>query len=471
MASSSRPYTVGIDIGSSSLKAVAADDDGRVLASVRVPLRLAMSGPLEMAHDPRLAWRLGPRRVLRRLGNLVDGRLVGACVAAIAPSLAAVDRRGRPLGAGLLYGDARGDASTGAPAAGRGPSRAASPGSRPFGAAVALLRNAVRESPDAAGYWPAQAVANEALAGAGGVVDLSSALAMSPLFDGEHWDPVLARAAGATTDRLPRVAGLGEVVGEVAGAPLASGVVDILAEQLVSGADQPGDVLVVCGTTLVTWVVTSRWTEVPGLWTVPHTVPGLFLVGGPSNAGGLFLDWATGLTGRARGEADPSRVPVWAPYPRGERSPLHDPSRRAVLAGLEIGHDRAAVRRAAFEAVGYVVRQHVELTGLRPRRVVAAGGGIRRPELLQALADTTELPVDVAAVAEGGALGAAFLARVAAGLERGLEAGGRWARWSARVEPRAAWVGPAARRYEIFRQLAGSDPASARGEEPCPADA
>lgn len=464
MASSSRRYTVGIDIGSSSLKAVAADDDGRVLASARVPLRLAMSGPLEMAHDPRRAWRLGPRRVLWRLTRLVEGRLAGACVAAIAPSIAAVDRRGRPLGAGLLYGDARGNASAGSAATWRASQKAASPGSRPFGAAMELLTCATREVPNAAGYWPAQAVANEALAGAGGVVDLSSAFAMSPLFDGERWDPALVEAAGATPDRLPRVAGLGEVVGEVGGAPLASGIVDILAEQLVSGADEPGDVLVVCGTTLVTWVVTSRWTEVPGLWTVPHTVPGLFLVGGPSNAGGLFLDWATGLTGPARREADPSRVPVWAPYPRGERSPLHDPSRRAVLAGLEIGHDRAAVRRAAFEAVGYVVRQHVELTGLTPRRVVATGGGTRRPELLQALADTTGLPVDVAAVAEGGALGAAFLARVAAGLEPGLEAGGRWARWSVRVEPRAAWVGPTTRRYETFRQLAGAG-ALSRGEE------
>jgi xylulokinase len=74
------------------------------------------------------------------------------------------------------------------------------------------------------------------------------------------------------------------------------------------------------------------------------------------------------------------------------------------------------------------------------------------------LADCTALPVDVVAVPEGGALGAAFLARQAAGLESSMADGARWARVSRRVEPDPRWVGPAAERYEVFRQRSGGPP-------------
>ena len=42
----------------------------------------------------------------------------------------------------------------------------------------------------------------------------------------------------------------------------------------MAGADGLGDVLVLCGTTLITWGVLDEWLEVAGLWTVPHTAPG-----------------------------------------------------------------------------------------------------------------------------------------------------------------------------------------------------
>jgi xylulokinase len=144
---------------------------------------------------------------------------------------------------------------------------------------------------------------------------------------------------------------------------------------------------------------------------------------------------------------------VWAPYPRGERTPLHDPHRRAQLSDLDLTHDAAAVLRAAHEASGFVVRHHVDLAGVVPRRLVATGGGVNSPAWVQALADCTELPVDVVAVPEGGALGAAFLARLAAGLETSVYDAARWARTGHRVEPDQRWAGPARDRYLKFRAL------------------
>src|SRR5690606_3578195 len=119
----------------------------------------------------------------------------------------------------------------------------------------------------------------------------------------------------------------------------------------VAGADSPGDVLVVCGTTLIVWAAVEGWPEVPGLWTIPHTRPGLASVGGASNAGGLFVDRVRRLTGDPDPSGvDPGRVPVWVPYLRGERTPWHDRSRRGALHDLDLTHDAASVVQAAYEA-------------------------------------------------------------------------------------------------------------------------
>jgi len=429
--------TVGVDIGSTSVKALAVDGDGTVLAAARVPHELRAPAPDRLEHDAGAAWRRGVEEAVRQVWSGLDVR--GVDVAAMVPSLCAVDGDGRPVTPGLLYGDARGGGAAGASPA-------------ESGELVGFLRWCANEAPDAAGYWPAQAVANAALGGEG-VLDTVTAMTAMPLFDGTGWDADIAGQAGVDPARLPRVAPGMERAGTVGGAALAPGTIDALAEQLVAGADGDGDVLVILGTTLITWAVVPEWRQVPGLWTVPHTAPGKALIGGPSNAGGLFLTWARGLVGPAEGEPDPGRVPVWTPYVRGERTPLHDPARRAGLHDLDLLVDPGAVRRAAVEASGFVVRHHLDLAGVRPTRIVATGGGVRDASWVAALADATGLPVDVVAVPEGGALGAAYLARVAAGLEESADDAGRWARTGHRVEPDPRWVGPMAERYERFREL------------------
>lgn len=431
--------TVGLDIGTTSVKGLAVDDDGHVLAQVRVPHPIGIPAPDRFEHDANQAWRDGVRQAWREVSVGIDP--VAVNVVAMIPSLTAVDARGHALTPGLLYGDERGR-------------RAGRPTGAPgdVGELLGFLGWCHEQAPDAAGFWPAQAVANHALGG-DGAMDSISAMSAYPLFDGQRWDEALLADAGVTADRLPRVVNGDTPIGEIAGAVIGPGGIDAFAEQLVAGAEAPGDVLVICGTTLITWIVTDEWVEVPGLWTIPHSTPGLTLVGGPSNAGGLFLNWATHLL--ARGDDPvPERVPVWSPYVRGERTPLHDPDRRAVLDGLDLTHGPGALRRAAFEAAGFVVRHHLDLSGLPANRLVLTGGGTRVPEWVQALADGTGLPADLVAVPEGGALGSAFFARVAAGLETDATAARRWARTDRRVEPDPAWADACAPRYQRFRELA-----------------
>ena len=201
--------------------------------------------------------------------------------------------------------------------------------------------------------------------------------------------------------------------------------------------------------------MTSRDDPVPDHYVIPHTAPGKVLVGGPSNAGGLFLNWVDGVLGEGAPPTDPGRVPVWAPFPRGERVPVNDPERRAVLAGLDLTHTAGAIRRAAFEASGFVTRRMIDTSKVDARRIVATGGGTRVDQWVQALADATALPVDCVAVPEGGALGSAWLARIAAGLEEpmAMTEGRRWARTGRRVEPDASWLPAVAARYDEFLGL------------------
>jgi xylulokinase len=253
---------------------------------------------------------------------------------------------------------------------------------------------------------------------------------------------------------------IGRLDGE--GPVLTAGSVDVWCEQLVAGAGAAGDVHVICGTTLIVWAVVPGAPDVPGLWTVGHRIPGCSLVGGASNAGGLFVDWATRLLPPPRRGADPAagvdpeNVPVWVPYPRGERTPYHDPDRRAALHDLDLTHGPAAARRAAWEASGFVVRHHLDLAGVRPGRLVATGGGTQSASWMQALADATGVSVHVAATPEGAARGAAFLARVAAGLETDFNEAERWAGTGRVVEPDPRWVAPMDDRYRRFVELSGT---------------
>jgi xylulokinase len=434
--------TIGVDIGSTAVKAVAADADGRVTARVRIPHELRVPAPDRLDHDADAAWRRGPLAALDQLAVGPDVRAVA--VSAMVPSLTAVDSAGTPMTPGLLYGDARGRV----PAAADQPLPA-------VGEAAEFLRWTAAQAPRAAGYWPAPAVANYALAGEA-VIDFATAATAFPLFDGTGWNPAACADCGATVEQLPRVETIGAAAGQVrgTGAVLAIGAIDAVCEQIVAGADRDGEVLVLCGTTLIVWTTISGARQVPGLWTIPQTLAGMSKIGGASNAGGLFLGWVDRVVGPGDPEAvDPGRVPVWSPYIRGERTPFHDPDRRAVLDALDLTHDAAALRRAAYEASGFVVRQLIELSGVPVSRIVAAGGGTRVRPWMRAIADATGRPVEVSGVAEGAALGAAFLGRMAAGLETSIDDAARWAWTAGIVEPDPAWAAPIEDRYRRFLEL------------------
>ena len=457
----SRTVTAGVDVGTTSVKALAVDQDGVVVARSRVPHAVMAPEPDILRHDAKKAWRLGPKRAFSELAAQLQAagdRLAGVAVASMVPSLTAVNRSGVPVLPGLLYGDREGRADPG-PAT----EEVLLPGTMPD--AEGFLRWASSEAPGARGYWPCQAVATNVLAGVP-AIDTGVTAALGSLLRGGHWNTELLGSMGVDESQMPVVVPMGRLAGTLPGSDtvITGGTIDALCDQIVAGADEPGDVLVIFGATLIVWAVCNEWVVAPGLISYPHTTPERFLIGGPSNAGALFVDWARTLLrgaprpGPARERLEPrlgrpDRVPVWLPYVRGERTPFDDHTLRSNLYGLDIGSGPEAMERAAFEASGFVVRRMLDRAGVKATRVVASGGGSRLTAWMAAVADATNLPVDTVAVPEGAAFGAAYFARMAAGLETSLDDSAHWAGVSRRIEPDPAWARAADARYARFSEL------------------
>jgi xylulokinase len=331
--------------------------------------------------------------------------------------------------------------------------------------AEGFLRWAHALAPQATGYWPCQAVATHALSGVP-AIDTGVTASMGALHAGGQWNTELLSGIGVLPAQLPVVVPMCAPAGTLPGTDtiFTGGSIDAMCDQVVAGADGLGDVHVIFGATLIVWAITDAWLQVPGLISYPHTTADRFVIGGPSNAGALFVDWArtllrgAPLPGPAREKLEarlgrPDRVPVWLPYLRGERTPFDDHTLRSNLYGLDIASGSEALERAAFESSGFVIRRILDQAGVTPRRIVASGGGSRVTAWMAAVADATGLPVDALTVPDGAARGAAFFARLAAGLETTLSDSVRWASVGRRIEPDPAWLAPTAARYERFCQL------------------
>ncbi len=168
--------------------------------------------------------------------------------------------------------------------------------------AVGFLRWTAAEAPGAHGYWPAQAVATNSLSGHP-VMDTMVAVTLADLHQGGQWNEELLHQMGAQVAQMPDVAFTGHAAGTMK-------LPRPRRERAPARQWWPAAPSTPCATR--SWPAPSRsatsssssaplsssgrssedWVEVPGLWTVPHTVPDRILIGGPSNAGALFVDWA-----------------------------------------------------------------------------------------------------------------------------------------------------------------------------------
>jgi xylulokinase len=163
------------------------------------------------------------------------------------------------------------------------------------------------------------------------------------------------------------------------------------------------------------------------------------------------------LAAEAAASPEGSRGLVVLPYFSGERTPLHDPDARGVIAGLSLAHHRGDVYRALLEATAYGIRHNLEVmasTGVSVRRVAAVGGGAHNPLWLQIVSDVTSMPQQVSERTTGASFGDAFLAGLATDVitdERVLHE--QWVKTASTVTPDTAATAAYQPYYEIFSRL------------------
>jgi len=143
---------------------------------------------------------------------------------------------------------------------------------------------------------------------------------------------------------------------------------------------------------------------------------------------------------------------LFAPYLAGERTPHADPDARGAFVGLSLRHDRGALVRAVLEGVAFGLRDSLELLrelGVQPDVGRVSGGGARSELWRSIVASVLDLPLEVTAVTEGAAYGAALLA--VGGDPR--ETAARAVQVRGRTNPDPHWVTAYASLYDRFRAL------------------
>jgi xylulokinase len=373
------------------------------------------------------------------------GRLAGMCVSGVGPCLVLCDDALRPLRPAILYGvDTRATAEIASLTEELGEADIlAQAGTLLSSQAVGpKLEWVYRHEPEvferATGWYGSNSFIAAKLTGEY-VMDHHTASQCDPLYATRDftWNRQWAKRICRDLP-LPRLVWPSDVVGHVtadaaaatgipAGTPVSAGTVDAYSEAFSVGVRQPGDQMLMYGSTMFLVQVIADYHSDPTLWTTAGVEKGsLALAAGTSTAGSM-IGWLQGVTGGASFDdlmAEASAVPpgsdglLMLPYLAGERTPVFDPQARGVVAGLTLRHGRGHIFRAAYEGIAFGIRQILERfdDAHAGERTVAVGGGLRSPVWAQAVSDVTGRPQLVPEQAIGASYGDALLAAIGVGL-------------------------------------------------------
>ncbi len=291
------------------------------------------------------------------------------------------------------------------------------------------------------------------------------------------WHLPYLEQAGIPATILPPVRQPSEIIGVVtddaaaatglrAGTPVVAGSADHVAAALASGLTQPGDLLLKFGGAGDILYVADRPDPDRHFYFDYHDIPGLTLINGCMAASGSFVKWFASEFGGSATLDDLDReaalIPpgsggiVALPYLLGEKTPIFDPLARGVFAGLMLHHTRAHLFRAVLESVCYGFRHHLELllaSGRTVTRVLAADGGSRSSLWMQIAADVTGQPIQVIDGEAASALGAAFVAGIGVGVFEDWGQIERFITFGPRYTPQPDAVTDYDAAYTIYRDL------------------
>ena len=479
--------TLGIDIGTFESKGVLVDTSGRIIAQAARAHEMIVPRAGWAEHRAEEDWWgdfvFITRTLLSQSG--VDPQDI-KCVAAsaIGPCMLPLDAAGQPLMNGVLYGvDTRAadeidllNAEIGAETILQRCGNALT--SQAVGPKILWLR---RQRPE---LWAktdkivtSTTYLTWKLTGRF-VIDHYTASTFAPLYDIVRQDWCCDLADICPAAMLPSLMWSGEIAGAVSaaaaretglamGTPVICGTIDAAAEAVSVGVAEPGDMMMMYGSTIFIIEIAQKRLTDPRLWHAPWLVAGQHAAMAGLATSGTLTHWfrdqfardlpkdtafAT-LTAEANATPPGANGLICLPYFSGERTPIHDPHAKGAFFGLNLTHDRGAMYRAALEGIASATR-HITDTyaeaGSPPHRVLAVGGGTKNKPWMQATSDLTGLDQSVCGITTGASYGDAYLAALAVGLAQP----GDIARWNpvdyiVPAQSHAAY----ARQYPIFRAL------------------
>jgi len=227
-----------------------------------------------------------------------------------------------------------------------------------------------------------------------------------------------AEVAGAITQEAAEATGL------PAGIPVATGTVDAWSEAASIGVREPGDLMVMYGTTALTMEIVSDPLPSSNLWSTAGPLAGTDVLAGGMATSGALTDWVkkmtedrsfADLTEEASGVPAGSEGLLVLPYFAGERNPISDPSARGVICGLTLRHTRGHLYRAVLEATAFGIRHLLEAVreaGGEAKRLVAVGGGTKGGLWTQIVSDVIDERQELPEQTMGAAYGDALLAGI-----------------------------------------------------------
>ena len=411
-----RPVVLAADVGTSSLKLVAFDQDGLPVGQAAVDYPTHAPHPGTGEQEPEDWWAalasavgaVAPRRSVEAL--VLTGTMQN-CIAMGAP--------GEALGRAILYSDGGVSAESRAACEARLPgdfdrrvgnrADSAMPLFRLMGGDPRLRRGAGVHY-----HFGAKDVLLERLTGRS-VTDPTTATT-SGLFGlaAGRWDPDLIQAAGLALDQLPHVlmadapvgplrAEVAAMLGLTAGLPVINGAGDAGAATWGAGGGGAGRAHAYLGTTgwVASTMTLARAAPPRDTYTLAAPVGRDVIAIAPLLQAGSVLDWMGGF-GSVASDSDLvaiDRAPpsaLFLPYLAGERSPFQDRDVRAGFLGLDAAMGPRELHYAALEGLCHAIRDNLESLGLRPAVMPLIGGVADNPVLRQLLADALGLPVTVA---------------------------------------------------------------------------
>lgn len=479
---------LGIDIGTFETKGCVTDAQGTILAYAAHAHRMLVPQPGWAEHRPEEDWWADVVHVSRALlaQGIDPARIAAVATSAIGPCMLPVDDAGRPLMNGVLYGvDTRSHAEIEMLDAELGRDAIMALGGNALsvqqvGPKILWLR---RQRPEifakTARILTSTSYVVQRLTGEQ-VMDHYTAASFAPLYDlaARDWTQTMGDRI-ISPKALPRLGWSSDIAGTITaqaaaetglreGTPVTVGTIDAAAEAISVGVTDPGQLMLMYGSSLFCIALTDGPLPQPGLWTAPWLFPGgahASMAGLPT--GGTLTHWMRDQIARElpRDEAFALLAAEAAtsvagangllslPYFSGTGAPLFDAKARGALFGLNLTHTRSDLARAVLEGIAMAVRHIIETwreAGLPVPVARAVGGGIKNRLWLEAVSDYGRVTQQLSARTPGASYGDAFLAAVAVGAVDKADIA-RWNPVEGEVAPSAQPIHD--QRYQQFRAL------------------